>query len=321
MEMSDENNGNKTHKSSICTLYEGDYHLGVSALINSLINGGFSGTIWVGYRGALPPWLNQLQKIDVEGYRYSIQGQVILAFVPIETKIHFTNYKPEFMLDILNKYDPDCDYLWYFDPDIYIRCAWSFYEKWQRYGIAVVQDMLYFVMPECDLLRQQWGEIIELNDRKVTRSLVQHFNGGMAGVPRSAFGFLKTWKHFIEYAALTGYDISRFLPRSRTEPLHATDQDALNIALMCTEDPFASMGPEAMGFIHGGFAMYHAVITKPWRQKFVRSALAGFPPSTANKEFFKYVSFPIQSYSSLVLRKKKLECAVGGFIGRFYARR
>ncbi|WP_420238884.1 hypothetical protein ACOBR2_04610 [Telmatobacter bradus] len=320
---------NKILKSSICTLYEGDYHLGVSALVNSLVNAGFSGTIWIGYRGELPPWLNQLQEVDKETHRYSVSGRAALVFVSIETEMHFTNYKPQFMLDILNHHDVECDYLWYFDPDIYLftnpgagfYCPWSFYEKWSRYGIAVCQDMLYQVMPECDLLRQQWREIILSNQMQVRRSLVQHYNGGMIGVPRASAGYLNTWKSYIEYAGGEGYEIDGFLEGSRIDPMHAVDQDAMNIALMCTEYPFASMGPEAMGFIQGGFTMFHAVINKPWKYRFVRNALSGNPPVSAVKEFFNHVSAPIQSYGSLALKWKLFECKLAGFIGRFYARR
>ncbi len=45
----------------VCTLYEGDYHKGVAVLINTIVNGGFTGLFWVGYRGDLPPWVTQLQ--------------------------------------------------------------------------------------------------------------------------------------------------------------------------------------------------------------------------------------------------------------------
>jgi hypothetical protein len=46
-------------KISLCTLFERNYHFGVAALSNSLIASGYSGDLWVGYRGALPGWITE----------------------------------------------------------------------------------------------------------------------------------------------------------------------------------------------------------------------------------------------------------------------
>jgi len=305
----------------ICTLFEGDYHFGVAALVNSLVRAGYMGTVWVGYRGALPPWLDQLKHLDVQGSEYMVTDQVRLVFLPLKTDTHFTNYKPEFMIDLLANQASACDCLWYFDPDIFLRCGWSFFAKWQHYGIALCEDMLYHPLPENDLLRQQWIEIATGMGLGKPRALIQHFNGGFVGVPTAYASFLHLWKRVLDQTAAMGYDLTGFLPGTREMPLHATDQDALNIATMYTEHPLSTLGPEAMGFINGGFTMYHAVVRKPWRGLMVRSALAGVPPSSAAKFFFTQVSSPIRAYSPMRLRGKKLACAIAGFIGRFYARR
>jgi hypothetical protein len=308
------------YKAAACTLFEGDYHLGLAALVNSLAQAGFQGTFWAGYRGALPPWLHQLKALDAPG-EYMVGEHIRLVFVPVEARIHFTNYKPQFMLELLANRASEYEYIWYFDPDITVRCGWSFFATWQRYGIALCQDMMYIPFAETDLLRQQWAEIATAMGLGKPRPLIQHFNAGMVGVAAEHTSFLQLWKRLIDQTAEMGYDLTGFLPGTRELPLHATDQDALNIAAMYTEHPLSTMGPEAMGFVNGGFTMYHAVVRKPWRGSLIGSALSGYPASDAIKYFFTQVSSPIRAYSPWRLRGKKLACKVAGFIGRFYARR
>ena len=306
---------------AVCTIFEGDYHLGLAALVNSLVSGGYRGTFWAGYRGALPPWLDQLQCLDLVSRQYLVADQVRLGFVPVQTKLHFTNYKPHFMLHLLANQAANSEYLWYFDPDIYLRCDWPFFAKWQKYGIALCEDLMYFTLPVNNLLRLQWAEIAESMGLGEPNPIAQHFNGGMVGVPAEFASFLDLWKRVLDRAAAMGYDLTGMLPFTREMPLHATDQDALNMAALYTEYPLATLGPEAMGFINGGFTMYHSVVRKPWRNSILRSALAGTPPTNAIKQFFNHVSSPIQAYSPMRLRAKRLECAIAGLIGRFYGRR
>src|SRR5580658_22604 len=95
----------------ICTLYEGDYHFGLAALINSIVRGGFRGLFWVGYRGELPPWTAQLQRRPDGLYQV---GEALLGFELINRSGHFTQFKPEFMSTIIDRRIVR-KYLWYFD--------------------------------------------------------------------------------------------------------------------------------------------------------------------------------------------------------------
>ncbi len=309
-----------SHRSGICTLFEGDYHLGLAAFLNSLVNAGYSGTVWAGYRGALPPWLNQLQTECAEEQQYLVADRIRLAFLPLTAEIHLANYKPQFMLDLLAGAARDCEYLWYLDPDICLSNSWSFFANWQRYGIALCQEIVNNNIPSNSPLRHQWAEIASSVGLTEPHELNHYYNGGMVGVAAPHAGFLQAWKRLIERAGEMGCDLTAFMPGNREMPFHATDQDALNIAAMYSEFPLSTLGPQGMGFVPGDAKMYHTVGLKPWRGSFLLRSLAGVPPSNAMKFFLTQVSSPIRAYSPLHLAAKRLACSVAAFIGRFYRR-
>ena len=155
---------NPNLQETICTLYEKDYHFGLAAFINSLAHKGYYGTVWIGYRDELPPWLSQLkpdapvQAGDEMIPAYLVEGKVRLVFIRINPPHHLANFKPQFMLQVLNHYSPACKCLWYFDPDIYLVSAWSLYSQWTNFGIAVCADINQSVLHENAPLRRRWME-------------------------------------------------------------------------------------------------------------------------------------------------------------------
>ena len=169
------------------------------------------------------------------------------------------------MLDLFATHAQDCGYLWYFDPDIFIRCNWTFFADWQQNGIALCQEIVNNILPTDSPLRHKWMRIaadIGLNN---PRPLNHYLSGGMVGVSSEHASFLHLWGRIIELARREGCDLGNFMSGNRESPFYGSDQDALNIAAMYTEHPLTTMGPEAMGFVAGGFTMYHAVGQKPWR--------------------------------------------------------
>jgi hypothetical protein len=305
---------------AICTLFEGDYHFGLAALLNSLVQAGYAGTVWAGYRGALPPWLNQLERTAGTENDYLLAGKVRLMLLPQATEIHLTNYKPDFMLELLSGPASGYEYLWYFDPDIFIRVPWAFFTGWQRYGVALCQEIVNNILPENSPLRHQWSEVASSIGLSNPRPLNHYLNGGMVGVTASHAGFLQVWKRLIQRAGEMGCDLKAFMPGVREMPFHASDQDALNIAAMYSEFPLSILGPQGMGFVPGDVKMYHTVGQKPWRGSFLSRALAGIPPTNAMKFFLTQVSSPIRVYSPLHLGAKRMACSVAALIGRFYSR-
>jgi len=308
-------------ETAIGTLFEGDFQLGLAALLNSLVHAGYSGTVWAGFRGSLPPWLDQLEKAGAGELEFRVGKNVQLVFLPVKTEIHLTNFKPHFMLDLLAGPARGCEYLWYFDPDIFLRARWSFFANWQRYGIALCQEIVDNNLPQDAPLRHEWAEIGSSIGLGNPRALNHYYNGGMVGLAATQARFLEVWRQLIERAAELGCDLQTFMPENREMPFHASDQDALNIAAMYSEFPLSTLGPQGMGFIPGDVKMYHTVGLKPWRGSFLLRALAGIPPSNGMKFFLTQVSSPIRAYSPLELAAKRMACSIAALIGRFYMRR
>ena len=138
-----------THDQVVCTLFEGDFHYGVAALANSIIRRGFRGLIWVGHRGALPAWTNGLLKLPNGLFEV---GGAVLGFEEIATKTHFTQFKPEFMATLFRKGIAK-KFLWYFDPDITVRCSWNFFEQWVEFGVGLCEDVTMGTMPSTHPIR------------------------------------------------------------------------------------------------------------------------------------------------------------------------
>lgn len=305
---------------AVCTLFEGDYHYGVAALVNSLAHAGFNGTVWVGYRGALPPWVDQLKPLSTPG-EFLVANQIRLAFLPLDSvKIHFANYKPDFMLDLLANQAKDSEYLWYFDPDICLRCSWKFFERWSRHGIAICQEATNNILPANDPLCMEWIEIGLREGLGQPKPLHYYFNSGMVGIAHGRESYLRNWKHMIDLGVEMGASYQCIGTGTREFPLHILDQDAMNIAAIFSEHPLTTMGPDAMGFVHGGYTMYHVRGPKPWQGSLLKRLLLGKPPCSATKFYFTQVSEPIRPYSPLTLRMKKLSCDLGALLGRFYSR-
>ncbi len=274
--------------SGICTLFEGDYHFGLAALLNSLVQAGYAGTIWAGYRGALPPWLHQLQRSAGTENEYLVAGKIRLVLLAQATSGSIlTNYKPDFMLELLAGPAKACDYLWYFDPDIFIRVPWTFFAGWQQCGVALCQEIVNNILPEEFALA-----ISVVRDRLIHRAQqsppaqsVFEWRNGRRG------GFSRGLSSSVEAPHPTrGRDGLRFESlyawSSRVMPFHASDQDALNIAAMYSEFPLSILGPQGMGFTRGDVKMYHTVGQKPWRGSFLLRALAATPPTERHEVLF-----------------------------------
>ncbi len=302
----------------VCTLCEGDYHQGVAVLINTLVNGGFTGLFWVGHRGPLPPWVAQLGKREDGLYQV---GNASLGFQTIEDSRHFTHVKPRLMTDLIHQGIAG-NLLWYFDPDITVRCNWSFFERWIRFGVCLNQEISMGVMASDHPIRCEWMELARRAGwGEPLRQQERYYNAGFIGLALKDRAFLDTWLAANELASAAGVDLTLFQTGSRVNTFHFADQDAMNIAAMYAPTPLTTIGPEGMGWITGGFTMYHSVgSAKPWRKNFLVAALRGIPPSNADKHFLDSAWGPIQPFPLKRLKRQRSMARWASFIGRFYRR-
>jgi hypothetical protein len=315
--------------SCICTLVEGDFHLGLAVLTNSLVHHRFEGVIWVGFRGILPPWAKAARDAG-QWHELPVSTKVIIRFVALTTKAHFTNYKPEFLVRVWEELQPDADRLFYFDPDIVVKAGWAFFEEWAGYGAALVEDV-NSPMPESHPRRCAWRVCLAQRGQRIERETPFYVNGGFLGLSQPHRGFLQAWRRAMTMVGeeIGGLERSMFsfgatqranmhLPEY---PFNKTDQDALNIAVMTAPEPVSIMGSEGMDFKAGGWTMSHALgPEKPWRKKFIRAALGGRPPSLSDREFWFHADGVVAAYSKATVRWRRFTLAIGNAIGRFYRR-
>lgn len=304
----------------VCTLFEGHYHLGAGALLNSLLNGGFKGLFWAGYRGELPPWTAHLREIGPE--LFEVPNGARIQFARCCPEMHFTNYKPSLMLDLIRS-GVATKFLWYFDPDITLRCSWEFIRKWAEFGIALCSDVTNGYMPERHPVRCMWVNAAkDAGWGEPLTAQTRYFNAGFVGLNIAFTAFVERWKQAIELAAHRGMDLKIFMTGTREDPYVSVDQDSLNLATMYENGPISAIGPEGMGFIHGGFTMFHAVgLPKPWKKRFLLSALKGNPPGMGDKHFLASAKGPIPLFTPGNLRLMGMSAAAGALIGRVYSRR
>lgn len=306
-------------RTSICTLFEGDYHFGVAALVNSLARSGYEGDVWAGHRGPVPGWA-----LDSSSYRPServldVSSSLSLRFVELDAGTHLAFRKPTFMAQLLDDAGDD-HFVAYLDPDIVLKCPWAVFAGFfAEPGVAVIEDVNHH-MPARHPKRLQWAQAVADRGFSVSRQLDTYYNSGFVGVSRSHRQLLDSWAKLcdavIEYI---GDDSSHV--RDYSELFSRTDQDALNLALMCSDVPITSAGPEAMDFAAGGNLLSHAAgHYKPWRGGHLRRAAQGHPPSPATKEYLSFIDGPINAVAPSHVARERRAARTASLVGRFYRR-
>jgi len=314
---------------AICTLFEGSYHYGVGPLVNSLYASGFRGIVWAGYRGQLPPWAKQGKDTGCY-WEYPVADDCVIRFLPLETPAHLTNYKPDFLLRLLEKEAPDCAGLFYLDPDIVVAGAWRYFEEWSECGVAVCEDVNSPFAAQHPR-RVGWRRFYAQHGIPLHPGEAFYANGGFIGVRREQIAFLKLWKRLQDYLweALGG---AQYVGIGGGKPVEQrsgfancfdkTDQDALNATIEAADGiPVSFANKQAMGFEPGQALLPHALGPgKPWNKCYLTDALRGLPPRAVDKEYWHHAQGPIRVFTGGQLRAQRVALAIASALGRFIRR-
>ncbi|WP_207534026.1 hypothetical protein [Desertivirga arenae] len=319
--------------SVICTLFEKNYHYGLAALANSLYNNGYRGSIYAGYRGDLPPWAKDVKKNAVWNWENSSSIDVgeglRIYFLPLSTDYHLTNYKPDFMLQLLDGPAFNANKIYYFDPDIVITKKWSLYETWVEGGVALCEDV-NSPMPKNHPRRQAWRKFYGERNITLTFKDAMYANGGFVGLHKRNKDFLIIWKIMQEKmatligglnrSALSGEKLHESL-RHEFSPFPKTDQDALNAAVEAWDGDISFVGQEGMAFKPGASLMSHALgQPKPWNWKPIKQIIQGSRMNKVYADYWNFANEPIMSQPNSLVWNRKIAFKVSRFIARFYSR-
>lgn len=304
----------------VCTLAEGRHFLGAAALINSLVRAGFVGDIVIGYRGALPDWLNALDRDRASGI-YTVNSNVRLQLVEIERVWHLSNCKPELIQLVFASLFPKAELVYYFDTDIVITQTWDMFAEWANYGVVLTLDSSDSHMSPHHVYRRPWRALAKelgLDCRDITG----YFNGGCIGIHRVHSKFADVWASLMYELERSGADMRCMKDPKRNLAFARMDQDVLNAAVMATEVPMAMLGYEAMGmFPWFGEAMPHAMWgSKPWDRNYIADSLRGFPPGRVHNAYWSVKNTPIKAWSDSEYRSKRLQLRIGNWIGLLHMR-
>ena len=302
--------------SIVCTFFEGHYHKGVAVLVNSLSVSGYEGVIWVGYKGELPHWATGL-KTENEVEIMRVTDRLFLHFLKFPSDAFLPFCKPSFLLNLLDKYQPSGEQIFYFDCDIVIKCPFSYFEKWVSYGVALCEDMNSPLSPTHPL-RYQWVEYFKKYNIVVRQTDNQYVNGGFIALKRSKKGFLELWEN-VQNAMLDDVkEVKTVGLKDRTYLFNRTDQDALNVAKDATTETLSIADGDAMDFRGFGYIMSHAAgPRKPWENNWLMHVLKnGQSPAMTDRLFLQHTQYPLSIYTKKQLFFKKMHLKIAVVLAR-----
>jgi len=302
------------YKEIIVCLFDGHYHLGAAAFINSVVACGFTGLIYVGYRGLLPPWVNLFGQLAE--HQYNISPGVVAEFKEVDTFMHLGYYKPFFINDAFERFTLTNKF-YYFDVDIIIKAPWTFYSEWLKNSPCLCLDNSFPFIHHTHPWRKQWKLLASPEEEIAQNNIDYYFNSGFLGIERKSSVLIDRWINLTERYKEIGGDLNRFIKNSYSSL--KGDQDLLNAAITISPNIEVSIiGQEGMGFTYPVTLMEHAIgDDKPWKNRFIKQLIvSGHKPNAAEKSFFLHCDHPIHIFPNYKYRLKKYDLLISSFFGR-----
>lgn len=301
---------------AICTLFEKGYHVGLGVFTNSLYASGYRGVVYAGYRGKLPPWAGAGQPDHDVEYVFEVTEGVLIHFIPLPTDQHFTNMKPDFMLDLWERFGQDWTQLFYFDPDIVLKGKWERFREWAEMGVALCEDMKS-PLPRRHPLRMQWRKYYAAYGIDVQPQDDYYVNGGFVGVDQQHRSFLHTWKKVQDLMKEKVGKPQEIEIGDRWNLFQIADQDALNVAKDIYRE-VCLMPMHGMDFGSLGYVMSHAAgAGKPWTKNYLSNILFDSDkPANTDKMFWRNAKSPITVYDNSTIARKQLVIKFASLLGR-----
>jgi hypothetical protein len=256
-----------------------------------------------------------------------VAARVSLVFLPLDTPAHFTNIKPDFMLDLFAEEALGIGHLFYIDPDICVVRDWQFLADWATCGVGLCEDV-NSPLSENHPRRVGWRRYF--GDRGIALSYrgSAYVNGGCVSVARADARFLEDWRSLMRHMA----DIIGDLGAAKIEGgkkitqngfamcFDSSDQDALNATVeMCDGMHYSILPQSAMAFAHGATILPHALgPAKPWRKNYLREMLIARRPGPPDHAFWANVDGPLRSTGAARIRMTRLSLGVSSAVARFY---
>ena len=305
--------------STICTVFEGHYHKGVAALVNSLIAHGYEGIVWAAYKGYLPPWADGATQEGGVAIK-AINDKLSVHFVRLADTVFLPYCKPDFMLDVLENKMPNVEKIFFFDCDIIVKCRFSYFEEWVENGVALCEDV-NSPLPTSHPLRFQWKHYFEKHGILVENRDNYYVNGGFIGLKQADKDILEKWRLVQDIMRAELKDIKTVGFKDRTNPFHRTDQDALNIAKDIADCTYSIADATAMDLQNYGYIMSHAVgEQKPWQKNWLLFVIKhGQRPTMTDRVFMNYIDTPLSIFSQKERFMKRWNMKLASALGRVLA--